>query len=254
MKLIIILFLVVIIFFIIYQIQKPKENVNENIYEKFKETNKNISDNNVETKKKELNIASPNFNQKYYYHAKKYINPNISSKRIKISDLVKSINNNYSCDIIFNPANNPIIQISDNFNDIFKNVYKKFKKDINFWNHKLLKSHFKTKIDIIDAIPYQINQTNDEFVIEIILHAKIQYQDTFLKIIYHGSVNKDLDFFSNDLSNKYFIQFMELSLLTGEIYQNLSQNIKLNENPFMTINEQMEYVNKINKLHQEEME
>ncbi|QGR53870.1 hypothetical protein [Moumouvirus maliensis] len=254
MKLIIILFLVVIIFFIIYQIQKPKKNINENVYEKFDETNKNISDNNVEIKTKESNIALSNFNQKYNFYVKKYINPYTSSKRIKISDLVKSINNNYSCDIIFNPANNPIIQISDNINDIFKNVSKKLKKDINFWNHKLLRSHFKTRIDIIDAIPYQINQTNDEFIIEIIIHTKLQYQDTFLKIIYHGSINKDLDFFSNDLSNKYIIQFMELSLLTKEIYQNLSQNIKLDENPFMTINEQMEYVNKINKLHQEEME
>lgn len=250
MKLIIILFLVVIIFFIIYQIQKPKEN--KNIYEKFNESNK-ISD-NVQIKIKEPKITSLNFNQKYNHNIKKYIDPNLSSKRIKISDLVKFINNNYSCDIIFNPANNPIIQISDNLNDIFKNVTKRLKKDIIFWNHKLLKSYFRTSIDIIDMIPYQINQTNDEFIIEIIIHTKIQYQETFLKIIYHGSINKDINFFSNDLSNKYIFQFLKLSLLTKEMYQNFSQNIKLNENPFMTLNEQMEYVNKINKLHQEEME
>ncbi|AVL94728.1 hypothetical protein ma342 [Moumouvirus australiensis] len=253
MKLIIILFLVVIIFFIIYQIQKPKENVNENIYEKFDETNKKICDNYVSTKIKESNIVS-NFNQKFNYNVKKYINPNTSSKRIKISDLVKSINNNYSCDIIFNPANNPIIQTSDNFNDILKGVSKRLKKDINFWNYKLLKFHFKTKINILDMIPYKINQTSNEFIMEIIIYTKIQCQDSFFKIIYYGSINKDLNFFSNDLSNKYIIQFVELSLLTKEMYQNMSQNIKLNENPFMTMNEQMEYVNKINKLHQEEIE
>nr|AEX62895.1 hypothetical protein mv_R690 [Moumouvirus Monve] len=243
MKLIILLFLIVIIFIIILQLRKPKNNVNDNIdtnfYEKFKETK----------------INSPDIYQnKKIYHTKKYIQPNISSNRIKISKLVEIINKKYMRDIIFNPANNAIIQTQDNYYDIFKNVSKKLKRDVDSWNSQLIKSLFKTKIEIIDMMPCLITQTSDEFIMEILVYAKIQYQNIYLKMVYYGSRNKNIDFFDNNTSNKYIIQFMKILLLTKETYQFFMENIEINKNPFMTMDEQMEYVNKINELHREEME
>ncbi|AGF85414.1 hypothetical protein QJ854_gp368 [Moumouvirus goulette] len=245
MKLIILLLIVVIIFIVIFMIQKSNKNTNDDI-------NKNT---NFQEKFKETNEKLPNINnKKKFYHVKKNIYPNISSNRIKISELIKIINKNYSSDIIFNLADNPIIKTSDNHNNIFTIVSNKIKKDINFWNSKLLKSNYKTCIQITNIIPCVINQTIDEFITETLIHAKIQHQDVYFKIIYYGSMDKNIDFFNNNVSNKYIIQFVKMSLLTKEMYQNITENIKINENPFMTMNEQMDYVKKINELHKKEME
>ncbi|AFX92454.1 hypothetical protein CE11_00427 [Megavirus courdo11] len=175
------------------------------------------------------------------------------SETNNVCNLVSEINNKYSIDIEFNMANNPIIgQIDKNLNSYFLHIVnRKLKNDICEWNHKLF--HNQNKIILSETIILNLIATMDEFMVELLGHIFIAKQDYYIKLCYHGKKISDIDFFSNN-NNTYIISMCNIEMSDDDTYLEAINRNNTKNNVFMSMSEQMEYVNKINIMHREEME
>lgn len=177
-----------------------------------------------------------------------------------ISDFIIAIRSKYlDNQHEFNVANQPVTTRYPNQNTKLiddKYIYH-IKKNIRSWNKT-----FET-IYINNIKPVLIIETLNEFIIK--LNTKLYYQKKILyfELIYYGKIERSDDFFNGNY-DIYALQLTNIKPITSVEYNNFPR-IRINSevdqqlqetndhNCFMTMSEQLEYVNKIHKLHGEEM-
>ncbi len=216
--------------------QNKSQNMSQN-------KSQNMSRNKSQNKSQNKFIDLISDTDKYY-----------DSETNNVCNLVNEINNKYSIDIEFNMANNPIIgQIDKNLNSYFLHIVnRKLKNDICEWNHKLF--HNQNKIILSETIILNLIATMDEFMVELLGHIFIAKQDYYIKLCYYGKKISDVDFFSNNNNNVYIVSMCNIEMSDDDTYLEAINRNNTKNNVFMSMSEQMEYVNKINIMHREEME
>nr|WBF70856.1 hypothetical protein [Megavirus caiporensis] len=237
------IFIILIIIIIYYSQKQKKTNFNDNKFINIKSKNKPRSEfmDNSKNKSKSKFIDLTTDTDEYY------------DKTNNIYNLINEINNKYSINVEFNMANSPIIgQIDKNLSlYISKMITHKLKKDISEWNHEFC--YDKNKIILSETIILNLIATMDEFMVELLGHFFIEKKDYFIKLCYYGKKNTDIDFFSNN-NNTYIISMCDIEMSDDDTYLEAINQNNTKNNVFMTMSEQMEYVNKINNMHREEME
>ncbi|AZL89441.1 hypothetical protein QKC54_gp0384 [Megavirus baoshan] len=223
--------------------QNISQNLSQNKYKnKYKNKSKNVSQN-----------VSQNISQNKFIDLVSDTDEYYNDDTNNIYNLINEINNRYSIEIEFNMANNPVIgQIDKNLSSYFSQIVtRKLKNDINQWNHELF--HNQNKIILSETVILNLKATTDEFIVELLSHFFIEKQDYYVELCYYGKKNSDIDFFSNN-NNIYIISMCNIEMSDNDTYLEAINKNNTESNVFMTMSEQMKYVNKINIMHREEME
>lgn len=165
----------------------------------------------------------------------------------------------------FNMSNRPVATRNSNINTKKedKKYIKHIKNNINEWNQvlPLNSDHIKTMV----IKPIFIKETDNEFVITV--NAKLLYlnKTLHLQLTYYGKIEKTDDFL-NGGTDTYILQLVNIKPITKFDFSQLITTINCsttsdyefiaqgdnNTDPFISMAEQMAYVNKINKIHENE--
>ncbi len=157
---------------------------------------------------------------------------------------------------LFNIANLPVTTRHPSSDSVMKDKkYKKYiEKSIEEWNEILDDNYLSIKYISL----FFIKETASEFV--IMSNNKLLYQNKSLHLqtTFYGTFNKNDDFI-NGGSDTWTLQLVDIKPITKTDFDsslNLSKKWigadSQNYGPFMSMAEQMTYVNKINKMHQDE--
>lgn len=163
------------------------------------------------------------------------------------NELIHLIKKNYlNPKYYFNLPNKPSNTRYPLFQQLPQDIkYLKYiKEDINQWN-KILEQQ---NIFVYNIKPIVIVETENEFLIKI--NVKLSYCDKFLylQLSYYGVMDKTDDFFDNN-GNTISLQMIGIDEITKQEYH---RKPLVPEATFMTMEEQMAYVDKINKMHENE--
>lgn len=160
----------------------------------------------------------------------------------------------------FNIANLPETSRYPNRNTkhLDNKYIRHIKNNILEWNDILKKnySNIKNPITVDEIKPIFITETADEFVID--LYSKLKYLDKtlHLRLKYYGEIERSDDFINHG-SDIYILQLTSIRPVTSNEYNHTIQSVNQKYNdisgPFMSMDEQMNYVRKINKMHQDEL-
>jgi len=254
MKLILFLIIVAIIYFIASQIKMvhigtlPKEEraelnnrskiksalqsyirCNDNHTEKFA----NLGKKPTYRKEKIETVPEPNF-------------PNAT----KLIKTIKSefLNNQYK----FNLARQPVTTRYPNKNTkrIDNKYIKHIKKNINAWNNIFTDDYYNI-IKVKDIRLICIIETTNEFIIKANVQLLYLGKTLHIELSYYGQIEKSDDFL-NGQTDVYQLQLLNIKPITKSEFEVPVITAKSNHNSFMTMDEQMKYVDKINRLHQNE--
>jgi len=218
-----------------YKNKIPNKDRKENRYKRSEETNLDLS---VEMIKQE------------------YLDEDNSPDRL--IDLVKKqyLDNQYQ----FNVANRPIttryfmspkVAKSNTYRD--NDYLRIIRKDIRGWNGIMGKNK---NIFLDDLCLISITETDDEFIIKI--NARIMYlkNTIHLRLTYYGQIIRSDDFL-NGGHDEYILQLVDMEPISQREYSceyhDKSKN-STNNDIFMTMDEQMEYVRSVHKMHADEVE
>lgn len=150
----------------------------------------------------------------------------------------------------FNLSTQPVTSryLGHNLSKKDKKYLKHIKNSILEWNQLLDKKLIKIK----EIIPIFIKETEDEFVITVNVRISYHKKMLYLSLVYYGK-NQRSDDFINHPQDTYVIQLIDLKVISkNDFYQ--KNRATENDAPFITMDEQLAYVNKIHQMHQNELE
>ncbi|XWV26461.1 hypothetical protein QJ857_gp0608 [Tupanvirus soda lake] len=155
----------------------------------------------------------------------------------------------------FNIPNLPVTTRNSNLGT--KSKDKKYvlhiKNNIKEWNEVLTQKSSKKYINVDDVKPLFVKETESEFVITVNIRMYYLKRSLHLQATYYGKIDRNDDFMNDD-TDTYILQLVQLKPISKNEF---NQNFVAANNytgPFMTMDEQMAYVNKINKMHENEEE
>lgn len=160
----------------------------------------------------------------------------------------------------FNIANLPVT--TRNSNKTTQKSDKKYLKhihnNIQSWN-EIFDSYCTGNHNLISIMgikPVFVMETDHDFVMKVLVKILYQEKSLHLELTYYGEMDKKDDF--NDWgSDSYIIQLITVRPLIKSEYNHTIEAIDIrqseNSGPFMSMSNQMAYVNHINKIHQEEI-
>lgn len=162
----------------------------------------------------------------------------------KLIDKIKRFN--VEKEYRFNMPSLPVtFQYPDSSNKkLFDKYLKYIPVDIKSWSNSLT----GTKIKLLDLRPILVRKTEDEFVLSTNAKLGIGQKIFYAELTYYGKSNGSDDFYR---PTKTTIQLVNIKRITKE---NFNQNIRVNNGPFMSMENQMDYVKKINQMHDRENE
>lgn len=172
------------------------------------------------------------------------------NKKGKINIILKKIKNNYLDDqYYFNKVNLPhTIRYPDKSTIHIDTLYlKNVKRDIVKWNNILNKSE-QLAIDSIKLL--EIVETEAEYLLKVLALIKYGKYRMYLKLKYYGKIDKADDFFDGR-KTKYSIKLVDIKSISEETFDNLWYHYS-KKSHFMSLDQQLEYVKKIDKMHEEE--
>ena len=152
------------------------------------------------------------------------------------------VNNQYK----FNIATLPVTARSPSSSTLHldKKYIKHITKNINSWNKTL--NIPQESINVVKIKPIFITETSNEFIVKANTDILYLKKHIFLQLTYYGYIERSDDPFNQN--DYYTLQLVDLKPITRQEYMS-EHNI---HQPFMSMAEQMEYVSKINKMHDEE--
>lgn len=149
----------------------------------------------------------------------------------------------------FNLANQPVTTRYPNRTTEKKDEkYLKYvKKNIETWNRVYGKNEKLLSTKQIKLI--LVMETEREFLIKVNVQLIYLNKTMHLELTYYGQIEKTDDFLNggNDI---YTLQLIEIRPISKDNFCKGTDSS--DHGPFMSMKEQMAYVDKINKLHQEE--
>jgi hypothetical protein len=172
-----------------------------------------------------------------------------SNHKLDADEILEIIRNKFlDRQYFFNMATLPVTMRYANTNVRGKYI-KHIKNNIGKWN-KVLSSLGSEQIEPIEIKPIYIEETEDEFVILANVKLLFLNKTLHLQLTYYGKIEKPDDFLNGDI-DIYVLQLVGIKPISkNEFGQNNYTGIPME--PFMSMDEQMAYVNKINKMHANE--
>lgn len=147
----------------------------------------------------------------------------------------------------FNVSILPVTSRSPNKNTsrIDAKYLRHIKQNINNWTE----AFDRRQVFIVkDIKPIFIKETDNEFVVQTNTAFLYQKQLIYLDLTFYGQIERTDDFL-NGGSDIYIIQLINAKPLSKTDY-----STKINDyNPFPSLDENMKYVDKVNKMHANEM-
>ena len=151
----------------------------------------------------------------------------------------------------FNFANLPVTTRYPNKNtfDQDKKYLKHITNNINEWNY--IFGSNKKMIVLKDIKPIFIMETSDEFWIKANVQLLYQKKTLHLQLTYFGQIEKSDDFL-NGGNDVYILQLVAMKPISKTEFDQTIKSANENTGEFMTMDEQLAYVDKINKIHNNE--
>ena len=261
MKLIPFLIIVLIVYFVVIQIMNAH---NKTRYEKYNRSIIKHMEPFKPIKKKSMNIPSKR------EKVNKTINFNCLKKKIKKQDfdnewmtinrsdvpsmgktgiyLLNKIKDTYlDSQYYFNDATLPVTSRSPNKNTarIDKKYLHHIKQNINNWNESF--DQYGQAFVVKDIKPIFIQETENEFVIQSNVMIYYKYHMIYLDLTFYGQIERSDDFL-NGGSDIYIIQLVSAKLVSESKYHSAVKKYQ----PFLSMEENMKYVDRINKMHADE--
>ena len=126
------------------------------------------------------------------------------------------------------------------------------RRDILLWNN-LFPRYYHTNrqlIKIKEIKPTFINETDAEFVLKADIKLGYQSRSMHFRVEYYGQRNKALDFLNGE-TDTYVLKLLSIRPMTKTEFDADPDPSNLDPTaPFVTMQAQMIYVDKVNKLHQ----
>lgn len=212
---------------------------------------------------------SPNYKDNYWDLTRNYVElPNASNLYMLIKSEYQD--SQYK----FNVANLPVTTRSPNRNtqDVDAKYLKHVKRNIAGWNRLFYK--YYPSVFTATGYPNQgpnylvdkkllkvrsmklvlVMETADEFFIKVDASLGYLGKSMHFQLTYYGHIYKN-DEFLNGATDVYALQLVDIRPILKSDYE-LQPNImdEQDSDPFMSMEEQLRYVNRINKLHWDENE
>ena len=174
-----------------------------------------------------------------------------------ITNLYQLIRSEYLDDQYrFNISNQPVTSRSPNENTIVEdNRYLRYiRRDIQGWNELFYKYYQDNRqlIKVKELRPTFVMETPNDFFITV--YAKIQYlgKHIFFELKYYGQIERSGEFL-NGGSDSHILQLVRISPVAQKQFQvNPQARHRKEESVFMTMDEQLRYVDRINEMHANE--
>jgi hypothetical protein len=167
----------------------------------------------------------------------------------------------------FNVPNQPVTFRYPDRNTVHKDskYLRYIKKEILTWNNifeKYYDTH-KKFIKVLDMKPIVVEETESEFKIKLNVALSYRQKMLYLQLGYYGQIEKSDDFL-NGGRDIYILQLYDVRQISKADFEPRlaamnAGSVRAGEHapwvskPFMTMEEQMKYVNDINKMHREEL-
>ena len=153
-------------------------------------------------------------------------------------------------DYTFNMANRPVtVHYPSSGHQINREYVKAIRRDLESWPAKL----GEQQLQVLEVKPLIVQDTGDEF--ELTANARFTYQNRtlHLRLRYYGYIERTDDFLNGGkTSNSYHLQLIEFKPIAPADYSSSIQAASSQPEPFMSMAEQLAYVSKVNKMHQDE--
>lgn len=185
-------------------------------------------------------LALPNMNDLFILLRSEYIDTTYAQNKYKFNSINLPVTNRY-------PNKNTII--------LDKKYTSAIKADIMSWNDLFPKYYdLNEKLIIVKDIKLIfIMETEFEFVIQAIVKLSYRHKPMFFKVQYHGSVNKTDDILNGQSDTQYELKLIELTpVAESEFTSQPNPNNQAEQSTFVSMDQQLKYVDKINKMHKEE--
>lgn len=216
-------------------------------------------------KRSKMKLASKNHFRCKDHHVEKFTNlddnrklyrHSVQNRRNSFMDarkLLTLIRNEYlDTQYKFNIPNLPVTSRCPNNNTkiIDREYVWRIRSNIENWNKILRKNGSNNLIHVNDMRIIFIMETSNEFIINTIVALSYAGKTLHLKLSYYGHIERSDDFI-NGGEDVYSLQLTEIKPVSKSEYQKLNKS-KIKANAFMTMSEQLEYVDKVNKMHANE--
>lgn len=158
-------------------------------------------------------------------------------------------NNKYK----FNLANLPVTSRTPSTSTYHsdKKYIKLVKREIMMWNN-IFPKYYNTDKDLIqikDFKPTYIAETEYEFVLKADVKLVYRMRSMHFRIEYYGQLIKGLDFINGE-KNTYDMKLIGIDAITKSDFDSqLRPNQRGNISSFITMEEQLKYVDAVNKSH-----
>ena len=160
-----------------------------------------------------------------------------------IDKIIQNIKNHFlDTEYQFNISALPVRSHQWSNKNINDRIYlKHIQNNIREWNRIL-----KCKLKLLDINPIFVKETDDEFFVQV--NVKLWYNEktVHLSLKYYGQIDRNDDFI-NGGNNTYLIQLVYLQPIKLSDYSKT-----MDVQPFMSMDSQMEYVDRINNMHKNE--
>jgi hypothetical protein len=194
-------------------------------------------------------FQSTNYKNNYYDLSGGYL------RLPKMDELYILIRSEYVDDQYrFNIPNQPVTTRYPNKYSfaIDKKFLKHVRDDIEGWN-ELFYKYYQTNeqyIKVVSLKPVYIMETQNEFVTTV--NSCISYinKNMYYKLTYYGIIDRNDDFL-NGLSDQYTLQLLNIIPISKSEFEVIVTDN--DDGPYMTMNEQLQYVDRMNRLHKDEM-
>jgi hypothetical protein len=129
---------------------------------------------------------------------------------------------------------------------------KHIRANINSWND-IFPERYGTNdklIKIVKFRPIFVMETDNEFFMKVNVMLAYNNKPMYLALTYHGKLFKSGDFEEPDV---YVIQLLTIQPIKKDEFESLVRELDEKYGcpgtPFMTMEQQMAYVNKVNEMH-----
>lgn len=139
-------------------------------------------------------------------------------------------------DFIFNVPNLPVTRKNVDSTKYIKFIHN----EINLWKS------LDPEIYIRDISPIDMLQTSQEFLIRSNVEISYRENHIYLQTVFYGKIYERDDILTG--KNRYNLRLVSVRKIDNKSYH--SKNF--NDNPFLTMEQQMAYVEKINQMHIDE--
>uniref|UniRef100_A0A6C0LTK6 Uncharacterized protein n=1 Tax=viral metagenome TaxID=1070528 RepID=A0A6C0LTK6_9ZZZZ len=128
-------------------------------------------------------------------------------------------------------------------------LLKQLRLEVESWN-VLFYKYYQTNeklIQIKDIKMVFIQETQHEFIVKVNIALSYLYKSMHYQLTFYGQIDKTDDIINNPIE-QYTLQLINIiPIMKSEYFSDIE-----NETPFLTMQDQLKYVDKINKLHQNE--